>query len=80
MQQGQFGKCCEVQAVMLTQADAGQGSEVLGMQKQHGALAQALIFVGIQAVEYRQAGAYRRPGAIGDGMASQPAPLAPSLE
>ena len=50
------------------------------MQKQHGALAQALIFVGIQAVENRQLGAHRRPDAIGERMASQPAPLAPSLE
>ena len=80
MQQGQFGKRRQVQALVFTKANAGQGGEVFAMQKQHGALAQALIFVGIQAVENRQLGAHRRPDAIGERMASQPAPLAPSLE
>ena len=68
------------QAVVIAEADAGQGAEVLGVQKQHGALAQALVFDGIQAVEDRQLRMDCSPGAIGNRVASQQAALAPGLE
>ena len=44
------------------------------------ALAQALVFDGIEAVEDRQLRVYRCPSAIGNRVASQQAALAPGLE
>ncbi|MCY1539473.1 hypothetical protein D9M68_750600 [compost metagenome] len=80
VQQRQLGLCRQRQTVDFVQLDAGQGAQVLAVQKQHRTFAQALFFVVGQAVENWQALAHGGPGDVCDWMAGKDALAAPGAE
>ncbi|MNY51168.1 hypothetical protein D3C86_1867330 [compost metagenome] len=80
VQQRQAGLGGQAQARGIVQLDAGQGAQVLVVEKQQAQLAKALALGVVQAGEDRQPGAHRGPQLRIEGVAGEQTTAAPVAE